>query len=166
MRLQGLLPRGLTATAPRGPPGRVASGGGQRAARLLTPETPHTGAGVTRRLSGLLTRPQAAAGTLAPARGPGRKGSRRDGPGLVQGEAGAARPRTNHARAPGFGAPRDPERRATGRNGASPALGLSGSIRLGAAAATRRPRFVAGEIAPETLDAGHHLRHELARPRQ
>src|SRR4030095_3243034 len=65
-----------------------------------------------------------------------------------------------------FGAHRYHERRTTGRKGASPALVLSGSVRLIAAAATRLRVFSAGERAPENPRAWHALRHELTTRRQ
>ena len=148
---------------------RVASRGVHRAAHSLTHEEQRPGAAVKRRLSGLLgamTRHQAAAATLAPALAHFLKVSRRDWPGLFHGYEVAELPRTNTDLEQGFGAHRDHERRATGRKGASPALVLSGSIRLVAATATRRRLFSAWEIAPETLDAWHNLRHELAIQRQ
>jgi hypothetical protein len=148
---------------------RVAYGWIHRAARILTNEEQRTGAAVKRRLSGLLgamTRHQAAAGTLAPALVHFLKVSRSYWPGLFHCDEVAELPRTNNDLEQCFGAHRYHERRATGRKGASPALVLSGSIRLVAATATRLQLFSAWEITPETLDAWHHLRHELAIQRQ
>jgi hypothetical protein len=79
---------------------------------------------------------------------------------------GAAAEAPNNELEQAFGTHRYHERRATGRKGASPALVLSGSIRLVAAAATRLRTFSAWEIAPENLDAWQTLRHELATRRQ
>jgi hypothetical protein len=148
---------------------RVASGWVHRAAHILTNEKQHTGAVVKRRLSGLLgamTRHQAAAGTLAPALGHFLKVARSYWPGLFHCYEVAELPRTNNDLEQCFGAQRSHERRATGRKGASPALVLSGSLRLVAATATRLQLFLAWEIAPETLDAWQNLRHELAIQRQ
>jgi hypothetical protein len=169
VRLKGILQRGLTATAPLWPTVRVAYGWVHRAARILTNEEQRTGAAVKRRLSGLLgamARHQAVAGTLAPALVHFLKVSRSYWPGLFHCYEVAELPRTNNDLEQCFGAHRDHERRATGRKGASPALVLSGSIQLVAATATRLQLFSAWEIAPETLDAWHHLRHELAIQRQ
>jgi hypothetical protein len=70
-------------------------------------------------------------------------------------------PRTNNALEQYFGAHRYHERRATGRKGPSPALMLSGSVCLIAAAATRLRPFSACDLAPENPKAWHALRHEL-----
>jgi hypothetical protein len=169
VRLKGILQEGLTATAPLWPTVRVAYGWVHRAARILTHEEQHTGAAVKRRLSGLLgamTQHQAAAGTLAPALMHFLKVSRSYWPGLFHCYEVAKLPRTNNDLEQCFGAHRYHERRATGRKGASPALVLSRSIRLVAAMATRLQLFSAWEIAPETLDAWHHLHYELAIQRQ
>jgi len=159
----------LAATAPLWPTVRVAYGWVYRAAHILTNEEQRTGAAVKRRLSGLLgamTRHQAAAGALAPALAHFLKVSRSYWPGLFHCYEVPELPRTNNDLEQCFGAHRYHERRVTGRKGASPALVLSGAIRLVAATATRLRLFSACEIAPEPLDAWHNLRHALAIQRQ
>src|SRR5262249_8606920 len=140
-----------------------------RAAPVLGTQAQHPGAAVKRRLQGLLgamSRHRAAAGTLAPALVHCLKVSHRDWPGLFHGYEVPELPRTNNELEQAFGVHRYHERRTTGRKGASPALVLSGSLRLVAAAATRLRACSAWEIAPENLDAWHTLRHELAIRRQ
>ena len=58
------------------------------------------------------------------------------------------------------------ERRATGRKAASPALVLSGSVRVIAAAATRLHTYSAAELVPENVSAWQALRQERATRRQ
>ena len=159
----------MTATAPLWPDIRVAYRWGHRAAHVLSNEAQHPGAAVKRRLQGLLgamARHRAAAGTLAPSLVHFLRVSRSYWPGLFHCYEVPELPRTNNDLEQAFGTHRYHERRATGRNGASPALVLSGSIRLVAAAATRLRAFSAWEITPENLDAWQTLRHELATRRQ
>src|SRR5262245_52645287 len=128
------------ATASLWPDVRVAYPWVQRLARVLTNEPALAGAAVQRRLRGLLgalTRHQAAAGTLAPALGHFLKVSRSYWPGLFHCYSVPDLPRTNNDLEQFFGAHRYHARRATGRKVASPALVLTGSVRVVAAAATR-----------------------------
>ena len=75
-------------------------------------------------------------------------------------------PRTNNDLEQYFGAYRYPERRATGRKGASPALVMRGSVQRIAAMATRPGAFAAWELAPEEVREWQSLRHELDSRRQ
>jgi hypothetical protein len=148
---------------------RVAYRWVHQAAHVLSNEEQRNGAAVKRRLQGLLgamSRHRATAGTLAPTLGHFLKVSRSYWPGLFHCYEVPELPRTNNDLEQSFGTYRYHERRATGRKAASPALVLSGSIRLVAAAATRLRAFAAWELAPENLDAWHTLRHELATRRQ
>ena len=169
VRLQTLLQRGVTKTASRWPEVRGASRGGHRAAHVLTNEAHRTGAAVKRRLGGLrgaLTQHRAAAGALAPALAHCLKVSRSDWPGLFYCSAVPELPRTNNALEPCVGAHRSHERRATGRQGASPALVLRGAVQLLAARATRLRGFAAWERAPEEGSDWTSLRHARDTRRQ
>jgi hypothetical protein len=169
VRLHTLLPRGVPEPASRGPAGRVASRGGPRAAHVLPNADHHPGGGVKRRrrgVRGAMRQHRAAAGALAPARVHGLPVSRRDWPGLFHCEALPALPRTNHDLAQRCGAPRDHERRTTGRQGASPALVRRGAVQRLAAMATRLPLVAAWELAPEDGSDGETLRHARDTRRQ
>jgi len=65
-----------------------------------------------------------------------------------------------------FGAHRYHERRATGRKVASPALVLTGSVRVVAAAATRLQPFAAQDLMPEDIHDWQTLRRALTTRRQ
>lgn len=143
---------------------RVAYSWVHRVVHLLNNEAQLNGATVKRRMQGLLGamgQHRAAAGTLAPALAHFLKVTRSYWPGLFYCYDVPALPRTNNALEQYFGAHRYHERRATGRQGASPALVLSGSVRLIAAAATRLRPFSAWDLTPSNPMAWHALRHEL-----
>jgi hypothetical protein len=168
-RLQTLLQRGLTETASLWPDVRIAYHWVHRAAHVLTNEEHGTGAAVKRRLGGLLgamTRHRATAGGLAPALAHFLKVSRSYWPGLFHCYDVPELPRTNNDLEQCFGAHRYHERRATGRQGASPALVLRGSVQLIAAMATRLRSFAAWELAPEEVKDWKALRHDLDTRRQ
>jgi hypothetical protein len=138
-------------------------------AHILKNENQLKGVAVQRRLCGLLgamTRYRAAAGSLALALAHCLKVSRSYWPGLFHCYEVSDLPRTNNDLEQFFGAHRYHERRATGRQAASPALVLSGAVRVVAATATRLRVFSACELAPTDLNAWHALRHELATRRQ
>ena len=161
--------RGLTDTAALWPDVRMAYRWVHRVVQFLNNEAQLEGATVKRRMPGLLGamgQHRAAAGTLAPALAHFLKVTRSYWPGLFHCYDVPDLPRTNNALEQYFGAHRYHERRTTGRKGASPALVLSGSVRLIAAAATRLRVFSAWELAPENLRAWHTLRHELTTRRQ
>jgi hypothetical protein len=165
-RLQSSLPRGVAATAPRGPDGRVAARWGQRAAHGRTNEAPRAGPAGQRRLHGLRgALPQyrgAVAGARAPALAHFPPVTRRDRPGLLHCADGPVLPRPNNDLEPCCGAHRAHERRAPGRTVASPAVVRSGAPRRGAAAASRLRGGTAGERAPKHLDAWPRLRQARA----
>jgi hypothetical protein len=169
VRLQAILPRGLTETASLWPEVRVAYRWVHRAAHVLSNEDQHPGVVVKRRLRGLLgamMQHRAAAGALAPALVHFLKVSRSDWPGLFYCYDIPDLPRTNNALEQSVGAHRSHERRATGRKGASPALVLRGSVQLIAATATRLRGFAAWELAPEEVKDWKSLRHERDTRRQ
>lgn len=168
-RLHTLLQRGLTATASLWPDVRVAYDWVHRVAKVLANESQRAGDAVQRGLRGVLgalTRYQANAGALAPALAHFRKVSQSYWPGLFHCYKVPTLPRTNNALEQFFGAHRYHERRATGRNVASPALVLTGSVRVVTAAATRIHPFAAHDLIPEDLAAWQTLRSTLATQRQ
>ena len=140
-----------------------------QAAHILSNQAQHEALMVQRRLGGLLgamTRPQAAAGTLAPALEHFRKVTRRDWPGLFPCYTGPDLPRTNNDLEQFFGAYRYHDRRTTGRKVASPGLVLNGSVCVIAAAATRLHTYSAAELAPEHVSAWQALRQARETRRQ
>ena len=155
----------MTETASLWPDVRVASHWGHRAAHVLTHADQLPGTPVKRRLGGLLgamTRHRAAAGRLTPALPHFLKVSRSYWPGLLHCYEVLDLPRTHNDLEQYFGAHRYHERRATGRQGASPALVLRGSVRLVAATATRLRVFSTADLAPQDGNAWKALRQELA----
>ena len=75
-------------------------------------------------------------------------------------------PRTNNDLEQLLGAHRHHERRATGRKGASAALVLRGSVKMGAWAATRLRSWQGEELAPHDLQAWQELRQARETRRQ
>jgi hypothetical protein len=164
-----LLRRGLDATASLWPEVRVAYGWVHRAAHILNNDAQSTEAAVKRRLQGLLGamgQHQAKAGALVPAVGHFLKVSRSYWPGLFHCYSVPELPRTNNELEQFFGAYRSHERRATGRQVASPAGVLRGAVRLVACAATRLRPFTGAELAPDTVRAWQELRQALETRRQ
>jgi hypothetical protein len=140
-----------------------------RAAHILNHEDQLGEAAVKRRLQGLLgamTRHHAKAGALAPAVDHFCKVSHSYWPGLFHCYSVPDLPRTNNDLEQFCGAPRDHERRATGRKGASPALVLRGSGQLVAYAATRLRPFTGEERAPDQSHTWPELRQRLETRRQ
>jgi hypothetical protein len=134
---------------------------GHPAAHLLSHQDQDEAWTVPRRRGGRLgamTRPQAAAGTLAPALAHCRTGPRSAWPGLLACSTGPALPRTKKEREQFCGAYRAHARRTTGRTVASPRLVLHGSVCVRAAAAPRRPPYAAAARAPENVRAWQALR--------
>ena len=168
-RLQSLLKRGLADTAPLWPDVRAAYQWVYRTAPILSNHDQREALTVQRRLGGLLgamTRHQSTAGLLEPALVHFRKVTRSYWPGLFACYTVPDLPRTNKELEQFCGAYRDHERRATGRKAASSALVLSGSVRVIAAAATRRHTYSAAELVPENVSAWQALRQERATRRQ
>jgi len=167
--LQALRKRGVAETAALWPDVRVGYRWVHRAAPILSNQDQPEALLVQRRLGGLLgamTRPQAAAGTLAPALGHFRKVTRSYWPGLLACDTVPELPRTNNALEPFFGAYRSHDRRPTGRKVASPRLVLNGSVGVIAATATRLPTYSAAELAPENMNAWQDLRQARETRRQ
>lgn len=159
----------MTATSALWPDVRIAYGWVHRVAQVLANEAQLTRGAVPRRLRGLLgalTRHQATAGALAPALGHFLKVSRSDWPGLFHCYAIPELPRTHNALEQFFGAHRYHERRATGRKVASPALVLTGPVRVVAATATRIHPFTAHDLLPEDIKAWQTLQRALTTRRQ
>jgi hypothetical protein len=114
-----------------------------------------------------MTGHQAAAGTLAPALAHFRKATRSDWQGLFACESVPSLPRMHNALEQYFGAYRSHERRATGRQGASPGLVLRGAVRLVAAMASRLCSFAAADLVPENVSGCQALHQEqVTRRRQ
>jgi hypothetical protein len=159
----------LRDTAAVWPDVRGGEHGGHQAAPILSnPEQPEASP-VQRRLAGRLgamTRPQAAAGTRAPALRPFRQGRRRDGPGRLAGSTGPERPRTTKALEQIFGAYREQDRRTPGHTGASPGVVLGGSVGVLAATAPRLQTDAAAARAPENVKAWQELRQARETRRQ
>jgi hypothetical protein len=143
--------------------------GVHRTAHILSNHDQREALTVQRRRGGLLgamTCHQSTAGTLAPALVHFRKVTRSDWPGLFACYTVLDLPRTNNELEQFVGAYRSHERRATGRKAASPALVLSGSVRVIAAAATRLHTYSAAERVPANVSAWKALRQERATRRQ
>jgi len=70
-------------------------------------------------------------------------------------------PRTNNDLEQVFGSVRHHERRATGRQGASPGAVVRGAVRLIAAVATRLCAFGPAELRPHDLEAVARVRREV-----
>jgi hypothetical protein len=117
-------------------------------------------------LRGAMTHSQAAAGALAPALVHGRQVPRSSWSGRFPCSPLPEVPRTPNALEQFFGAQREHARRTTGRQGASPGGGFSGSGRLGAAAATRLRPFSAEALAPENVSAWQARRQARKTRRQ
>jgi hypothetical protein len=155
---------GLTKTVALGPDGRRAYGWVRQAAHILPNAAQDAAPAVTPRLRGLLgamARHRQAAGTLAPAIDQCLTVTRSSWPGLCHGDAGPPLPRTNTAREQYCGAPRSHERRAPGRQRATSARVLRGSVRLMACAATRQRAVSPEAVTPANLEAWKALRHAL-----
>ena len=167
--MQALLEHGLADTAALWPAVRVGFRWVHQAAHILSNQDQREALTIQRRLGGLLgamTRYQAAAGTLASARGHFRKVTRSDWPGLFACYTAPDLPRTNNDLEQFFGAYRYHDRRTTGRKVASPSLVLNGSLGIIAAAATRLQPSSAADLAPENLNAWQELRQARETRRQ
>ena len=130
-RLQALLEHGLADTAALWPAVRVGFRWVHQAAHILSNQDQREALTIQRRLGGLLgamTRYQAAAGTLASARGHFRKVTRSYWPGLFACYTAPDLPRTNNDLEQFFGAYRYHDRRTTGRKVASRSLVLNDSL--------------------------------------
>jgi len=140
-----------------------------RAAHVLGEKGPGTAAGARRQLGGLLgamQRHRARAGSLASAVGHFLKVTRSYWPGLFHCYDVPDLPRTNNDLEQFFGSHRYHERRASGRQGAAPALVLRGEARLLAAAATRQRPYTAAELAEADPGRRQELHQRLEGRRQ
>ena len=125
-----------------------------RAAAILRNTRGLDGAGVRRRLRGLIgaiARHRKVAGRLGGAIGHPLKVTRSYWAGLFGSYDTRGLPRTTNALEQLFGSYRYHERRASGRKVASPGMVVRGSVRLVAATATRLGPIDAAELAPSDL---------------
>ena len=137
-------------------------------ARVLENAAELTAVQVERRLAGLMgamTRHRDKAGALKGAVDHLLKVTRSYWPGLLHCYRVPDLPRTNNDLEHLFGSQRHPERRATGRKGASPSLVLRGSVRLVAATVTRLRPVGPCDLAPSDREAWYRLRQKLERRR-
>jgi hypothetical protein len=159
----------LSETAPDWPSICVAFGWVHQAAHILANHQGTDGAGVRRRLGGLLgamARHRANAREHAAAVDHFVKVSRSYWPGLFHCYDRADLPRTNNDLEQFFGRHRYHERRATGRKGGSPSLVLRGSVRLVAASATRARVYSARDLAGADRERLASLRGALQTRRE
>ena len=166
--LQGMVDRGLSATAEMWPPIRRAFGWVHRAAHVLGLEKT-TGSVIRLQLGGLLgamTTHRESVGELDVAVDHFVKVSRSYWAGLFACYDTPALPRTNNDLEQAFGSHPYHERRATGRRGASPALVLRGAAKLVAGLATRHREVTAEELAGADRVKWKQLRSELETRRE
>ena len=166
--LKGMIDRGLSATAEMWPPIRRAFGWVHRAAHVLGSEKT-AGSVIRGQLGGLLgamTTHREGVGALGVAVDHFVKVSRSYWPGLFACYGTPVLPRTNNDLEQAFGSHRYHARRATGRQGASPALVLRGAAKLVAGLATRSREVTTGELAGADRVAWKRLRSELETRRE
>jgi hypothetical protein len=135
-----------------------------KAAHILNNDDRLNGAGVQRRLQGLLgamSRHRGHAGALGDAITHFVKVTRSYWPGLFHCYDVPELPRTNNDLEGYFGTLRYNERRATGRKTASPSMVLRGSVRAIASVATRLHPFGAEQLRPSDTNLWKQLRAEL-----
>jgi hypothetical protein len=159
-----LVAGGLSATAALWPAIQVAYAWVWRVAHVLGDQGPGQAAAVRRQVAGVLgamRRHRAAAGALAGAADHFLKVTRSYWAGLFHCYSVDGLPRTNNDLEQFFGSHRYHERRAGGRKAASPGLVLRGEARLLAAAATRRRRYTATELAGADPQRRQELRGRL-----
>ena len=164
MRLKSIVRGALDATAGLWPPVREGYEWFHKVARILKNEQRLTGAGVRKRLGGLLgaiRRDRPRKGRLADASAHFLKVTASYWEGLFHCYDVPGLPRTNNDLEHLFGSNRYHERRATGRKTASPAMVLRGPVRLLAATATRLKPPAAADLAPADVQAWRDLRKVL-----
>lgn len=140
-----------------------------RAAHILGDHGPQEAAAARQQLGGLLgamRRHRAAAGSLAKALDHFVRVTRSYWTGLFHCYEVEDLPRTNNDLEQFFGSHRYHERRASGRQVASPGLVLRGEARLLAAAATRQHRYSAAELAGADAGRRQELRQRMETRRQ
>jgi hypothetical protein len=143
---------------------RTAYGWVRSAAGILKNHDGLDGAGVRRRLRGLLgamSRHRKHACDLEKGVAHFIKVTRSYWPGLFHCYDVADLPRTNNDLEQCFGSARYNERRATGRKGASPAMVLRGSVKVVAGLATRLRTFSSEDIRPADTGEWKQLRADL-----
>lgn len=143
---------------------RAAYGWVRSAAGILKNRDELDGAGVKRRLRGLvgaMSRHRKRAGDLEDGVAHFLKVTRSYWPGLFQCYDVADLPRTNNELEHCFGSARYNERRATGRKVASPAMVVRGSVKVVAGLATRLRAFSGEDIRPADTREWKQLRSEL-----
>jgi hypothetical protein len=148
---------------------RRAYGWVHKAAHILDNEDDLDGAGVRRRMRGLLgamLRHRAKAAPLEDAIAHFLKVTRSYWPGLFHCYDVPDLPRTNNDLEHYFGSARYNERRATGRNTASPAMVVRGSVRLVASVATRLRNFAPQDLRPKDPNQWRKLREDLEARRE
>jgi hypothetical protein len=154
----------LEATAASWPDVRSAYDRVRRAASILTNAAGLDAAGVRARYEDLIaemTRDAGTAGSLREAVGHFLKVTRSYWPGLFTCYDAADLPRTNNDLEQFFGSYRYHERRASGREAASPGTVVRGSVRLVASAATRLRAVDGAELAPSDPATWRLLRSSL-----
>ncbi len=162
--MQRLLTTGLAKTADLWPAITHAYAWVQRAAQLLNTAEGHDVLLVRKDYRALLSEmrhEQAALGDLAWGVAHFRKVTRSYWPGLFRCYTTAGLPRTNNALEQCFGSARYHERRATGRNGASPAMVIRGQVRLLALVVTRATPLSNDALRPADIEQWRTLRAEL-----
>ena len=140
-----------------------------QAAHILGDHGARTAAEARQRLGGLLgamTRHRAAAGPLAGAVTHFVRVTESYWPGLFHCYEVPDLPRTNNDVEHLFGSHWYHERRASGRQGASPSLVLRGQVRLLAATATRQHVYTAADLASADREQRTELRRQLEARRQ
>jgi hypothetical protein len=169
-RLQRLIRQGLASPASWWPLGRAAEAGGKRVAKILAHAPELDGNTRTRPLRALLGARAKPHTRRAPPRAallaPFHKVTRSYWPGWFHWYPRSDVPRPNNDLEQCFGAHRAHARRATGRKGASPALGLRGAVRMAACAATRLRAFAGEALTPAHLPNWQALRQQRESRRQ
>ena len=163
-RLRSILAKGLSATEASWPEVRAGFGWIHRAASILRNKKGLDAAGVGRRYAELiaeLARRRATLGTLTEAFDHFVRVTRSYEPGLFRCYGVDGLPRTNNELEQFFGSYRYHERRCSGRKVACPGTVVRGSVRLPAAAATRRGPIEASDLIPSDLAAWKELRGRL-----
>jgi hypothetical protein len=163
--LHRLLCKGLEATAPLWPPIQTADDWVHQAAHLLATHQAQDTASLQQAYQDLLTTMsvhQATLGALTAAVTHFHQVTPSYWPGLLTCYEGPGLPRTNNDLEQYFGAARHLERRATGRNGASPALVVRGSVRVVAAVASRLQPFTSADLRVQDVARWRALRRPLA----
>jgi len=167
--LQGLIEHGLGQTAALWPDIERAYPWVHKAAHILNNHDAEDAATGQRRFDGLvgaMIRHRDCAGDLSGAVERFGKVTRRYHPGLFHGYSVPDLPRTTNDLEHEFGSQRYPERRATARKTASPAVVLRGEARLIAAIATRQSPPSGADLGRADRGQWQQLRHRLNQRRQ